>query len=641
MLGRTVRLDGQPTAIVGVLAARPLSPDVVVPIALDPAAADYEARSLFVFARLQPSVSPDQARAEMLALGRELEAERPARDRGWTVNTRPLAEEYIGRNARIVFGILLAAVTAVLLIGCANIASLMVARGMSRQRNLAIRSALGASRGRLAAQTLVESGLVATAGGLGGAGLAWAGLAALQASAPSMSEVVASVQVGPRVVLFAGAASAVATVAAGLLPALQGSRVNVERVLREGSAWTAGGGAKRLRMALVAGEVALSVALLVVAGLLLRTLIGLQSVDAGFDARGVLTSRVTLPASGHESPGLATAFFERTVAALEQDAAVVSASVASRVPAAGSRYNPNRSLTVEGLTARQGEGVFALDLAAAPRFFTTLGIPILEGRDFSAHDRAGTPLVAIVNRTMAKRYWGGRTPVGGRLRLGDEDSPDAWRVVVGVVGDVRNDDIDSPPLPHVYVPAAQRPERSMTLVIRTRGDPASFAAPLRSIVSRLAPEVPLYDVATMEEVVRQDLADTRVLVLVLSLYAVAALLLASVGVGGVLAQTVSQRVPEIGVRLALGGTAARVVWLLVRQTLAGVGLGLAAGLALAVAVGQVMASLLYRVSPLDPVTYAAVIAALGISAAAAAIGPAARAARVDPVIALRGQAGRN
>jgi putative ABC transport system permease protein len=641
VLGRTVRLDGEPTTIVGVLAAKPLSPDLVVPLRLDPAGADYEVRSLFVFARRHEAVSFERARGEMLALGRALERERPERDRGWTINTRPLAEEFIGRNARIVFGILVAAVTAVLLIGCANIASLLLARGLARQRSLAIRSALGASRGRLAAQALLESGLVAAAGGVGGAAIGYAGLAALRAWAPSVSEVVANVAFGWRVVLFAAAAAAVAAVAAGLLPAFQGSRVDLERALREGSAGsTAGSHARRLRLSLVVGEVTLSVVLLFVAGLFLRTLVALQSVEPGFDARGVLTSRVTLPESEFPSPDQVVAFFERSAAAVAGHPTVVSASVASRVPTAGSRYNPNRTLVVEGLTVSGGEGVFALDLTVAPAFFPTLGIPLVEGRDFTSRDRAGAPLVAIVNRTMARKYWGGRSPVGGRLRLGDEPAAGAWRIVVGVVGDVRNDDIDEPPVPHVYVPLAQRPERSMTFVVRSRGDPSTIVPTLRAAVAGTAPDLPLYDVATLEEVVRMDLADSRTLVVTLALYACAALLLAAVGIGGVLAQTVSQRVPEIGIRIALGGSTAQVVWPLLRQALGGVGAGLLVGLGLATVIGRLISDVLFQVSPLDPVTGVAVVAALGASAAVAVLGPIRRAAHVDPVVALRGESGR-
>jgi putative ABC transport system permease protein len=305
------------------------------------------------------------------------------------------------------------------------------------------------------------------------------------------------------------------------------------------------------------------------------------------------------------------------------------------VPVAGSRYNPNRSVVIEGRPVRPEESVFALDITVTPGYFATLGIPIAEGRDVGRTDGGGAPLVAVVNRTMAQRYWAGRSPLGARLRLGDEASPDQWRTIVGVVGDVRNDDIDAPPLPQVYVPHAQRPERSMTFVLRPAGDPAALAAVLRAAVARVDPHEPLYDVATLEQIVREDLSDTRVLVSVLTAFALAALLLAAVGIGGVLAQLVSQRTPEIGIRMALGATASAVVAMILRQTLAAVGVGLAVGLGVAVALARLIATVLYRVSPLDVTTYAAVVLALLASALLAALVPAGRAAGIDPIIALR------
>jgi predicted permease len=636
VVGRTIRLDGEPATIIGVLAPRPLSPQVVVPMRLGAGGGTDMARSVFVFARLHKDASFEQAREEMAAIARALADELPDTHRGWTVDVRPLAEEFLGRNARLVFGLLLAAVTAVLLIGCANIANLMVARGLSRQRDLAIRYALGASRWRLVGHVLVESALLAGAGGVLGAVVAHAGLAWLHASLPSMSEVAANAHIGLRVLLFATLFSAVATLAFGLVPAFQGASPDTDRVLREASVRTGvSPGSRRLQGILVSGEVLLSVALLVVAGLLIRTLVALYAIEPGFDARGVLTSRLTLPEPAYATGERVAGFYRDVIARVTEQAAVVHASAGSRVPAAGSKYNPNRSLVIEGRPARDGESLFALDLTVAPGYFATLGIPLTGGRDFAAADRHDAPLVAIVNQTMARRHWGDRSPVGARLRLGDEDAPDRWRTVIGVAGDVRNDDIDAPPLPHVYVPHAQRPERSMTLIVRSAEDPLALAAPLRAAVSAVDPSLPLYDVATMEQIVREDLSGTRVLVVVLASFALSALLLAVIGIGGVLAQTVTQRVPEIGIRMALGATSIRVVALVLRQTLVSVGAGLALGLALAVALARLIGSILYGVAPLDPGTYAAAIAALLGSALVASVVPAARAARVDPLAALR------
>lgn len=636
VVGRTVALDGEPTTVAGVLAPRPLQPDVLVPLRLDPADRAFDSRSLFVFARLREGVSLEQARAEMVNVGAALEREFPETHRGWAVNTRPLAEEFIGRNARIVFGMLLGAVTAVLLIGCANIANLLIARGLGRQRDLAIRSALGATRGRLFRHALVESGLLAIAGGALGAMLAYAGLRWLQAALPGATEAVASVPIGPRVLLFAICFSGLATLGFGLVPAVQGTRPDLDALLREGSPRATGGRRwPAWRMALVGGEVFLSVTLLVLAALLVRTLIALQRIEPGFDARGVLTARVTLPASQYATDDAVAGFYERVVADIGTRPAVVHASAASRVPVAGSRYNPNRSLIAEGRPADRDESLLAVDLTVMPGYFGTLGIAVEEGREFDSRDRAGAPLVALVSRAAARQYWAGRNPIGARLRLGDEPEPLQWRTVVGVVADVRNDDIDAPPLPHVYVPLAQRPERTLTIVARAAGDAAALTPVLRAAVAAADADVPLYDVATLERIVWEDLADTRVLVQVLTLFSASALLLAVVGIGGVLAQTVSQRVPEIGLRMALGATAAEVVTLVLRQTIASVLGGLVVGLVASAALARLISSVLYGVSPTDPRTYLLVIGTTAGAAVLAAVVPILRAVRVDPLSALR------
>lgn len=636
VVGRTIALDAQPAVVAGVLAPRPLQPDIVVPLVLDAARTDFDARALFVFGRLRDGATIEQARAEMTRIAEALEGEWPETHRGWGVNTRPLAEEYVGRNARIVFAVLLGAVTAVLLIGCANVANLLVARGLGRQRELAVRAALGATRGRLFRHLLVESAWLSAAGAVLGAAAAAAGLAWLRSTWPAASEIVGAVRLAPRILLFAILFSAAATIVFGVLPAWQATRPHLEPLLREASARTAG--SRRIdawRRTLVAGQVLASVVLLVVSLLLVRSLIALQAIEPGFVPRGVLTARVTLPARTYRGPDAVTAFYERVVGRIAAHPQVRRASATTRVPAAGSRYNPNRSLVIEGRPRGPEEVAFAIDLTVMPGYFSTLGIPLLEGRDFTQRDRADAPLVVIVSRTTARKYFGERSPVGARLRLGDEPTPGAWRTVVGVVGDVRNDDIDAPPVPHVYVPLAQRPERSLTIVARTDRDPAALAAVVRSSLGAEDPTIPAYEVATMEQILEADLADTRAIVHALAFFALCALILAAVGIGSVLAQTVAQRVSEIGIRMALGATAPAVVALVARQTLAAVATGLILGSAAALALGRFLGSVLYQVEASDPATYAVVVAVVAAAAALAAVAPAARAARVDPVVVLK------
>jgi putative ABC transport system permease protein len=307
---------------------------------------------------------------------------------------------------------------------------------------------------------VIESAVLAVAGGVLGIAAAHAGLSWLRASMEAMNAVLAETGVGWRVLLSAAAGSAVATLASGLPPALRASGGDLERVLREGSARTTGGrGASRLRWMLVTGEVFLSVALLVTAGLLARTLIALQAIEPGFAVERLVTARLTLPGSRYVRPEAAAALVERTLATVRTHPLVESASAGSRIPVAGSRFNPNRTVVIDGRPVEAEGGAFALDVSVAPDYFRTLGIPLVAGREFTDRDRAGAPLVVIVDRTFVRRYLGGGDAPGRRLRLGDEASAGAWRTIVGVAADVRNDDIDAPPVPHVYVPHAQRPER--------------------------------------------------------------------------------------------------------------------------------------------------------------------------------------
>jgi predicted permease len=314
---------------------------------------------------------------------------------------------------------------------------------------------------------------------------------------------------------------------------------------------------------------------------------------------------------------------------------VISAGATSRVPFAGSRFNPNRGLEVEGRSALiADEGTWAVDYIVTPQLLETFAVRLLEGRTFTDADGEGAPLVALVSQAMAQRFWPGRSPVGTRLRQGDEPAGE-WRTVVGVVADIRNDDADAPPIPYLYVPLAQRPVRTMTLVIRTAGEPTALVAPLRRAIAELDPDQALYDVRTMEAVLEADLAGSRVLIEVFGVFALIALGLAGLGVWAVAAQSVGQRTREIGVRVALGATGRQIVHLMTRQTLLPIGVGLALGLLAGLGVARVMRSILFQVSPNDPITIASTIAALAAVGVVATLGPSRRAARLDPLAALR------
>jgi putative ABC transport system permease protein len=632
VVGMTVRIDGSPSTVIGVLPRSPVAEGVFTPLDVGAASDDRTSRNLFVFARMRDGVSIEQVRAEMENIGRTLEREFPRSNAGWAINTRPLQEEFVGPQARLAFAVLLGTVVSVLLIGCVNVANLLVARGLARRGELAVRLALGAGRWRIARQLLVECALIAAAGAILSLVVSRWTLQLFVGQFPIDSPWTDHAGVNVRALAVTALASILATLASGVAPVLAARRTDLLSGL-QASGRSGLRASRRLTSGLVAAEVALAVLLLIVSGLLMRTLSAIENLDAGFDLSNVLTASVTLPqATGAES---AARWFEQVVARARALPGVRAAAATSRVPFAGSRFNPNRGLEIEGRSGfGADEGSWAVDYTVTPQFFETLRVRVLEGRTFSEADGATAPPVAIVSQAMARRFWPDGSPVGARLRQGDEPTGQ-WRTVVGVVADIRNDDADQPPIPYLYVPLAQHPARTMTIVLRTTGDAASMAASLREMVARFDPDQALYDVRTMEDVFEADLAQTRVLVQILGAFAAIALALAGIGVWGVAAQAVGQRTREIGVRVALGATSNQVVRMMAGQGLLPIAGGLAIGLAAGLAVARALRSVLFQVSPNDPTTIAAAVAVLAVVGAAATLGPALRAARLDPVTALR------
>jgi predicted permease len=629
-VGSTLRVDGAPAVVVGVLPKLPGQNGVFLPL-VDPDPQDRGSRMLFVQARLAPGASIDQARAEMDTIGAALEREFPATNRGWAVNTRPLQEEFIGPQARVIFGLLIAIVLAVLLIGCVNIANLLLARGMARRGELAVRLALGAGRWRLVRQLFVESAVLAALGGLLSIAVSRWTLSILVTLGDIDSPWFDNGGLNPRALMVAVSASLLATIAAGLAPALMyGDRATAVDLRSTGR--SAISAPRRLTRVLVGAQVALAVTLLVIAGLATRTLIAVQRLDPGFDMANLLTAVVSLP--DDLPPQAAAQWIDDALSELRGLPGVVSAGATSRLPFAGSRWNPNRGLEIEGQAPLDEAGHWAVDYVTTPGLIETLRVPLLEGRAFSDRDGADAPPVVIVNAAMVRRYWPGRSPVGTRLRQGD-DPAGLWRTVIGVVGDIRNDDADQPPLPYVYVPLQQRPRRTMTLTVRTSGDPAAMAEPLRRAMQNFDPEQALYDVRTMRDVWEADLRQTKVIIDVMGALALVALGLAGLGLWGVAAHSVGQRTREIGVRVALGAEPGDIGRLIARQGLGPVAFGLAAGLATGLGAGQLMRSLLFQVTPTDPMTVSLTIAVLALVGVAATLGPALRASRLDPLAALR------
>jgi putative ABC transport system permease protein len=530
------------------------------------------------------------------------------------------------------FALLIAIVSAVLIIGCVNIANLLLARGVARRGEIAMRLALGAGLWRLTRQLLMECAVLALLGGVLSLIVSRWTLQILMSLGAVDSPWLAAGGTNVRVLALTGIVALFATFAAGLAPVIAARRANLVDGLRS-SARSHSRNTRSITQLLVAGQVALAVTLLVLAGLATRTLIALQRLDPGFDIDNVLTASVTLPDA--VSPEAAAEWTERALLEIRRLPAVVSAGATSRLPFAGSRWNPNRGLVIDGQPALDDEaGRWAVDYAVTPGLLETLRIPLRDGRTFTAADGAGAPLVAVVNETLARRFWGHRSPLGARLRQGDEPEGQ-WRTVVGVVGDVRNDDADQPPAPYLYMPMAQQPSRTMTLTLRTISDPAAITDALRGAVAAVDSDQALYDVRTMRAVWESDLEGTRVLIQVIGALALVALGLAGLGVAGVTAQSVAQRTREIGVRLAVGATAREVGALVARQGLRPIVVGLTIGLASGLGLARLMRSILFQVSPADPVTVAAAVALLFAVGIAATIGPVVRAARLDPLAALR------
>jgi predicted permease len=632
IIGQTLTLDGERATIVGVLPRVPGVTEFFVPMELDNARSERSARTLFVMAMLKDGAALDSARAEMLGIGQTLEREFPITNRGWDVNTRPLQEEFVGPQARLVFALLAGTVLTVLLIGCVNIANLLLARGAARRGELAVRLALGAGGWRVVRQLLVECALLAALGGALSLLISRWAIALFMTLGPIDSPWVESGGLNIRVLLLTAAASFLATVIAGLAPALAARRGDLVSGLRATGRSGASGSGRTTRV-LVAAQVALAVTLLVMAGLITRTLIAIERLEPGFDMENLLTASVTRPEAA--SAEQAADWIAQVVDRARQLPGVVSAGATSRLPFAGSRFNPNRGLQIEGQPMTDAaSGRWAVDYVVTPALLDTLRVRRIDGRGFTDADGAGAPRVAIVNQTMARRFWPTGSPIGARIRQSD-DPEGQWRTVIGIVDDIRNDDADSPPLPYLYVPLAQQPARTMTIVIRASGDPVALIEPLRQAVAAIDHDQPLYDVQTMLAVWEADLASSRLLIQILGALAMIALGLAGVGVWGVTAQSVGQRTREIGVRVALGATAAQVGRLIAWQGAIPIVAGLLIGLAGGLAVGRVMRSLLFQVTPNDPITLIATLAALAAVGLAATLGPSLRAARLDPLSALR------
>ncbi|HYY99141.1 MAG TPA: ABC transporter permease, partial [Pyrinomonadaceae bacterium] len=552
--------------------------------------------------------------------------------RAFRLSVRPLLEQVVG-DVRPALLVLLGAVGFVLLIACANVANLLLARAASREKEMAIRTAVGASRRRVARQLLTESVVLACLGGALGLLVAYWGLDALRGLGPGNIPRLRDVGMDARVLGFTFGVAVLTGVLFGLAPALRVSRVNLSESLKEGGRSSAGGGRQRLRSALVVAEIALSLVLLVGAGLLVRSFVRVQQVEPGFDARNVLSMRLSVSGTSYAG-ARGPEFYRELLERVRRLPGVESAGAASILPLGGGIGWG--SITIEGYTPTNGQEVIQADQRiAGTGYFETMKAPLVSGRYFGEQDTAQSQKVAVIDENMARTYWPGADPVGRRFKRGGADDDTPWLTVVGVVGNVKQYALDTDSRVTFYTPHAQSPSGTMYVVARTSVDPAGLAPAAAKEARALDPNVPVFDVKTMGQRLSDSLARRRFAMTALGLFALVAMALAAVGIYGVMSYSVAQRTREIGVRVALGAQGRDVLGLVVRQGMLLAALGIALGLVGAAGVTRVMGSLLFGVGATDPLTFASIALLLAAAALLACYVPARRATKVDPMVALR------
>ena len=650
VIGQNLTVDGDSYNIVGVMPAdfslsyevmptvgTSAQTDVLLSLPMNAEAMNSQGDENYnVMARLKPGVNIAEAQAELDSVVRGLEQQYPDRypaSRRFAFSVTPLLDQVVG-DVRPALLVLLGAVGCVLLIACANVANLLLARAAAREKEIAIRTAIGAGRRRLVRQLLTESVLLASIGGAIGLLIAVWGLDGLRWLSPSHIPRLQSIAIDGRVLAFTFAVVLLTGILFGLAPAMRASRVNLSATLKEGGRSLVGSGNHRLRNLLVVAEVALSLMLLIGAGLLIRSFGRVQQVEPGFVAQNVLSMRLSVAGTTYEKQPRRMSFYQQLWDRIRQMPGVESAGGSSILPLSGG--NSWGSISIEGYVPESGQSMIQADgRVATVGYFETMKTPLIRGRFFTEQDTPESPKVAIIDENMASTYWPGVDPVGKRLKWGRVESDSPWLTVVGVVARVKQYALDTDSRVAFYTPHQQSPYGGMYVVVRTATDPLSVAAAISREARAMDPNVPIYDVKSMEQRLTESLARRRFAMLALGVFAVVAMILAAVGIYGVMSYSVTQRTREIGIRMALGAPTQGVLKLIVGQgmLLAGVGVGI--GLAGAVATTRLMASLLYGTSPTDPVTFAAIGALLASVALLACYIPARRATKVDPMVALR------
>lgn len=641
LTNKTLTLNGNPVAVIGVMPPgfdlqfpTNMRVDMWLPLRIDPANFDRNNHYLYALARLKPGISRDRAQSEMNLIASQLQQQYPETNAQKDVNIVPLRKQLVGKVETYLY-LLFAAVVFVLMIACANVAGLLLARVTARHKEVAVRIALGASRWRIIRQLMTESIILSILSGLLGLIFAYAGIKLLVALTPPDVPRLHEIGLHIPVFLWTLVISILTGVLFGLAPALQASRPDLNGALKE-SAGRSQGGFQRagLRNPLIVSEVAVALLLSVGAGLMIKSFMRLQQVSPGFEANNLLTMNIALPRQKYREPQQANAFFDQLAERIKNVPGVKSVGGVDPLPFSNS--NASTGFLIEGAPAvALGDRPDVGERAVTPAYFETMGIPVLKGRSFTAQDRDNTPHVIVVNEALASRYWPNQDVIGKRLGFEEDPSKQSWREIVGVVGNVKHQGLEAEAKPEVYFPYQQLPRNFMTVVVRTSSDPMSMIPAIRGQVFTIDKDQPAFDVMTMDQRLAKSVATSRFVMLLLGTFSVLALGLAALGLYGAMAYLVSQRTQEIGLRMALGAQRSDVFKLVVGKGMRLALIGTAIGLVASLALTRVMGTLLFEVTPTDVLTFVIVSVVLLTVALLACYIPARRATNVDPLTSLR------
>jgi putative ABC transport system permease protein len=637
VVGQTIRLDAQPYTVIGVMPPEfefPTSTPVEAwaPLAFDPKdmhGRSRQARSLTVVGRLSEGATVARAQDELGVLAQRIATEYAASNKDWRVRVVPAHEQLVATSRPALF-VLMGAVGFLLLIVCANMANLLLARLSSRRREFAVRAALGASRWEVARPIVAESVLLAVTGGTLGLAAAFGGLRLIGSVPGARLPRLDQLHVDPGILAFTAGISIAVALAFGLIPALQASRTDLRTDLSESTGTTASPYARRVLSSLVVVEVALALVLLVGAGLMMRSFSKLLQVHPGFESENLVGAQVLLPGTKYRERQTLSRFYEDVIDRLRRAPGVTAASAVSTLPMSDVGMAMALPFNIEGQQPPVGEDPLADVRIVAPGYFETMKIKLLAGRFLDERDVETGPRTSLINETMARRYFPDRSPIGQIIQ-----NPHGRSEVVGVVADVRAQGLESEPKKQVYLPLRQSPTAGMAVVARAERDPLSLGSTIQQIIWAVDPEQPIYRLSTMDQILARAVFLPRLSTTLLALFAAAALLLAALGIYGVLSYSVSQRTREIGLRMALGSSGSQTMGLVVRHSLTLVALGGIVGLVAAVLLARAMAGVLYGVGPFDPPAFALSLIVLVLAGIGASLLPARRATRVDPMVALR------